>query len=52
MVLAMQLKSVPSVQGSVRSSFHGVTQQLQKLSIAARPDSKPLRLTVEGAWAF
>lgn len=48
MVLASQLKPVPAMQGSVRSSFHGVTQALQNLSIAARPDSRPLRLTVEG----
>lgn len=48
MVLASQLKPVPAVQGSVRSSFHGVTQALQNLSIAARPDSRPLRLAVEG----
>lgn len=48
MVLASQLKPVPTVQGSTRSSFHGVTQALQNLSIASRPDSRPLRLTVEG----
>ena len=48
MVLASHLKPVPAVQGSVRSSFHGVTQALQNLSIAARPDSRPLRLAVEG----
>lgn len=48
MAFAGQLKPCTALHGSVRSSFHGMTQAFQGLSLSTK-QARPLRLTVEAS---